>query len=100
MCGANGGTASAGQSSGNNTSSPERSRARWSGSVRAHSLHHTLEVRPAGEQPGGVDVSGERPSRMSRRARTRVLAWAADVEVDPMVGGVVRFVDSGFWRGA
>jgi hypothetical protein len=44
-----------------------------------------------------------RTSRAPARAaivRTRVLAWAVDVEVDPMVGGVVRFVDSGFWRGA
>ena len=47
----------------------------------------------------GVDLAN-RAGEMSRRARTRVLAWAVDVEVDPMVGGVVRFVDSGFWRGA
>jgi hypothetical protein len=41
-----------------------------------------------------------RTSLYAAIARTCVLAWAVDVEVDPMVGGVVRFVDSGFWRGA
>jgi hypothetical protein len=68
-------------------------------------LSITLLRSPAGEQPGGVGVglSGERPAmraRMSQRGADARPGLGRRLEVDPMVGGVLRFVDSGFWGGA
>jgi hypothetical protein len=72
--------------------------------LRVPVLHHTLEVT----RGRAVRRRGRRTVRRASSMRARISKRGADacpglgrrLEVDPMVGGVLRFVDSGVWRGA